>query len=315
MKESIILYRQDAAQLLDNNTLLKRISNGYQYAEGPLWHPKGYLLFSDVKANRIFQLCLSGVIHVLLQHSGSEYVCSKYMSEMIGSNGLALLENGDLAFCQHANHSIAKLDKTKNVIQLCTSYNGKPFNSPNDLAIKSNGGIYFTDPPYGLKREVLNPDIFQPYGGVYRFQDNAVSLLSTDLKYPKGICFSADEHFLFVSSNHPEEKVLNRYTLSPKGTILNKQVFAHINADGIKADHFDNIYAATDKGIVILSPEGNELALIALPEPATNLTFGGSDGNLLFITTHHSIYSVVTNLPSHALRINQSPFSLSTVHK
>jgi gluconolactonase len=310
MKESIIFYRRDATELLGKSPLINRISNGYHFAEGPLWHPKGYLLFSDVKANKIFQVYMTGVIHVLLQQSGSQYVCSKYLSDMVGSNGLALDQNTNVIFCQHANHSIAKLDKNKNVIQLCTSYNGKPFNSPNDLVIKSDGGIYFTDPPYGLQKEVLNPDIFQPHSGVYKFQNNTVSLLATDLNYPNGICFSNDERFLFVSSNHPDEKFLYKYTLSPKGTIINKHVFAHINADGIKTDILGNVYAATNKGVVILSPEGNEIALITLPEPATNLTFGGADGNLLFATTYHSIYTVGTNLPSHALQVRQTSFSL-----
>ena len=292
MKETVIFYERKAANLFKQKATLKRLATGFQFAEGPLWHPKGYLLFSDVRANRIFQLFLNGVIHVLCERSGSQYVCNKYLSEMIGSNGLALDINGDLVFCQHANHSIAKLNQSKDVFKLCTSYNGKPFNSPNDLVVKSDGAIFFTDPPYGLKKEVLNPGIFQPHSGVYKFHSNEVCLLSTDFNYPNGICFSRDEKYLFVGSNHPNEKRIVKFMLSSKGSIMSKQIFAHVNADGIKTDIFDNLYAATDKGIVVFSPEGKQLALIPLAEPATNIAFGGPEHNLLFITTYHSIYTI-----------------------
>ncbi|HET6995517.1 MAG TPA: SMP-30/gluconolactonase/LRE family protein [Chitinophagaceae bacterium] len=313
MKDGIIIYQQQAGDLFRQKTSAKRLATGFQFAEGPLWHPGGYLLFSDVKANRIFQLFLSGVIHVLCERSGSQYVCGKYLSEMIGSNGLALDNDGNVVFCQHANHSIAKINKHKDVFKLCTSYNGRPFNSPNDLVVKSDGGIYFTDPPYGLKKEALKPDIFQPHAGVYRFQDNQVCLLSTDFNYPNGICFSIDERYLFVASNHPDEKMIMKYLVSSKGIVLSKQVFAPVNADGIKIDAFNNIYAATNKGVLILSPEGRELALIPLSEPATNLAFGGPDNNLLFITTYHSIYAVEMNMARHELLpARRSPLPLTS---
>jgi len=313
MKEPVIFYDQQAADLFRQKPTPKRLATGFQFAEGPLWHPQGCLLFSDVKANRIFQLFLSGVIHVWCERSGSQYVCGKYLSEMIGSNGLALDTNGDLVFCQHANHSIAKMTKGKDVFKLCTSYDGRPFNSPNDLAIRSDGAIFFTDPPYGLRKEVLNPGIFQSHSGIYKFQNNQVCLLSADFNYPNGICFSKDERHLFVGSNHPDEKRIIKFTLSLKGSIMSKQIFAHMNADGIKTDIFNNLYAATDKGIVILSPEGKQLALIPLPEPATNITFGGPDQNLLFITTYHSIYSVEMNITRHdLLPVKRNPLSLPT---
>ncbi len=313
MKDGIIIYQQEAGDLFRQKTSAKRLATGFQFAEGALWHPNGYLLFSDVKANRIFQLFLSGVIHVLRERSGSQYVCGKYLSEMVGSNGLALDSNGELVFCQHANHSIAKMNKHKDVFKLCSSYNGRPFNSPNDLAIRSDGGIYFTDPPYGLQQEALNPEVFQPHAGIYLFRDNQVTLLSTDLNYPNGICFSADERYLFVSSNHPDEKMIMKYLVSSKGIVLSKQVFAPVNADGIRTDAFNNLYAATNKGVLILSPQGKELALIPLPEPATNLTFGGPDKNLLFITTYHSIYSVEINIVTRELLpALRTPLPLST---
>lgn len=314
MKEALILYDGSAAELFRSGQGAKRLATGFQFAEGPLWHPQGCLLFSDVKANRIFQLFLSGVIHVLRERSGSQYVCTKYLSEMIGSNGLALDSEGNLVFCQHANHGIAMLNKTKDVFKLCTSYNGRPFNSPNDLVIRSDGGIYFTDPPYGLQKEVLNPAVFQPHSGIYKFHNNEVCLLNTDFDYPNGICLSQDERYLFVGSTHPREKRLMRFTLTSKGSIMSKQIFAHINADGIKTDIFDNVYAATEKGVLILSPTGKHLALIPLLEPPTNLAFGGPERDLLFITTYHSIYSVELNVRRRELLpAKRVPLPLATV--
>lgn len=292
MKASGIIHERQQWSMAASRVQPKRIMSGFRFAEGVLWHPAGYVLFSDVAANKIFQVFLNGVTHVLLHHSGSQYVCDKYLSDKTGSNGLAFNKEGDLVFCQHANHSIARLDKTKNVVQLCTSYNGRPFNSPNDLAVRSDGGIYFTDPPYGLKKEILNPDIFQPHAGIYRFHHNQVTLLSADFRYPNGICFSPDERSLFVSSNHPEEQMIRQFTLSPEGDITGSRVFARINADGIKTDKSGNLYAATDKGILILSPDGEEMGLVALKEPATNICFGGKEGNTLFATTYHALYSL-----------------------
>ncbi len=295
MKYEVKIYHPDGVALIEETAQLVELADGFKFAEGPLWHPDGYLLISDIPQNKIFRLYLNGVMHVPLYNSGGMYIVHTHLSDMIGSNGLALDRENNIILCQHGSHCIARIDRLNNITNLCCSYNGKPFNSPNDVIVKSDGAIFFTDPPYGLKDQKLNPAFFQPNGGVYRYFNNKISLLSADMDYANGLCFSKDERFLFVSSNHPDEKIIYKYELSAQNQILHKEIFAFINADGIKTDPFDNLFAATAEGIVILSPRGEKLALIMLPEMATNIAFGGENNSLLFITTPSKVYYIKMN--------------------
>jgi gluconolactonase len=290
MKKNIQVLHPDGENLFKKDVEIKELVSGLQFAEGPVWHPEGYLLVSDIPANRIFMLSLNKVINVLCHHSGGPYIILTHLSKMIGSNGLYVDGNKNIFVCQHGNHSIAKLDTEKNVTVLCSSYNGKPLNSPNDLVIKSNGALYFTDPPYGLKDEVLNEELFQPHSGVYKFENNHLDLLTAEMKYPNGICFSKDEKSIFISNSDPEEGKIYRYRVNSKGELFNKSVFAEIQADGIKTDRFDKLYAATSEGVVIFSSQGEKIALIQLPELATNVAFGGKESNLLFVTTPSAVF-------------------------
>lgn len=290
MNSSIKIYHPDAISIFEENTAVNLLAEGFKFAEGPLWHPDGYLLLSDTPVNRIFAVFLNGVMNEYLHHSGGHYIVHTHLSNMIGSNGLALDKHDHIIFCQQGNHSITKMDKAKHIVPLCTSYNGKPFNSPNDVALKSNGAIFFTDPPYGLKGQVLHPRIFQPHAGIYMFYNNQVKMIDCELNYPNGLCFSTDERYLFVSSNHPDEKVIYRYELDEKGKIEDKQLFAKMNADGIKMDRFNNLFAATGEGVVLLSQDGKKIATLKLPEMATNIAFGGNRNELLFITTPSAVY-------------------------
>jgi len=289
--KNIMILHPEGGKFFGPTAALKVLASGFKFCEGPLWHPDGCLLFSDTEANKIFQVYMNGVMHVLVHQSGGPCITYTHLSDKIGSNGLAFDHLNNLIFCQHGNHSIAKIEG-KNMIHLCCSYNGRSFNSPNDLALNAAGDIYFTDPPYGLKNQALNPAVFQPHSGVYLFKHNQVVLLATDLKYPNGICFSNDEKYLFVSSNHADENVILKYEVAPNGVLINKSVFASVSADGIKTDDNNNLFAATTEGVLILSPTGEKLALIGLPQMATNLTFGGTQKELLFITTPSSIYQV-----------------------
>lgn len=307
MSNPVKIYQPEAINIFEENTTIHQLATGFRFAEGPLWHPDGFFLFSDTPANRIFSIYLNGIMNEYLHHSGGHYIVHTHLSDMIGSNGLALDKHNHLVFCQQGNHSIAKMDKAKHITRLCTSYNGKPFNSPNDVVIKSDGAIFFTDPPYGLKGEVLHPRIFQPHAGLYKFFDNQVTLVNKDLNYPNGLCFSQDEKCLFVSSNHPDEKIIYRYDCSASGKISNRQVFARMNADGIKTDRYDNLLCATSDGVVILSREGKKIASIKLPSMATNLAFGGSKNDILFITTPDSVYHLQMKYTGDAKRKPKFP--------
>lgn len=286
------LKNYDNDDFATTGLITHRVASGFQFTEGPLWHPDGYLLFSDIPANKIYKLVPGHTPVVYLDNSGFSGTDSALLSDMIGSNGLAMDENRYLVFCQHGDHSIARLNDDHSILPVVTLYQDRPFNSPNDLTISSDGSIYFTDPPYGLKDQVLNPSRFQARAGLYRYHRGQLKLLSTDLRYPNGICFSPCEQFLYAGSNHPDEPFIWRYTLTPGGDIVHRFVLARQNADGIKTDPMGRLFLATDKGVMVLSAEGKKLALIPLPETPSNLTWGGRNGNDLFITARTSVYRI-----------------------
>ena len=271
--------------------IIQKIASGFEFTEGPFWHPEGYLLFSDTPANRIYKYS-SGKIEVFLENSGMVLSDRSLLSDQIGSNGIAIDLQENIVFCQHGNHAIAAMDRYGHISILANGYEGKPFNSPNDLVVRSDGSIFFTDPPYGLKGQELNTSAFQPHAGLYMIQDGTVKLLSIHLRYPNGVCFSGDGHRLFVSSNHPDEPELWQYRFSRDGQLLDKEIFIHRNADGIKCDIHDNLYLATNEGVAIISSAGELIALISLGETPTNLCWGGKEQNVLYVTARSSVYSI-----------------------
>lgn len=277
---------------LFSNLETEKIASGFQFTEGPLWY-KDSLLFSDIPANRIYQLWPGGRIAVFLEKSGFSREDTSQLSDMIGSNALAIDKEGMIIICQHGDHAISRLDiGSKTTYILTDSYNGRLYNSPNDVVVKSDESIYFTDPPYGLKEQVLHPDVFQEKAGVYRYHKGTTTLLCSNLRYPNGICFSPDERFLYVGSNHPEEPLLYRHSLSQNGDITGSQVLLKQNADGIKTDREGRLFLATGDGILILSPGGERLALIPIPESPSNMAWGGMKKNELYITARSSIYRI-----------------------
>jgi len=271
---------------------VEKIGSGFRFTEGPLWHPQGYLLFSDIPDNKIYSLFPDGRVEIFLEPSGYTGSDGGILSDMIGSNGLAWNKENELIVCQHGNHAIARLDKNKTLRPLTRIYEGRAYNSPNDLAIRRDGSIWFTDPPYGLREQVLHPDLFQPTAGVYRYKSGRVQQLFNSLDYPNGICFSPDEKFAYVTSNHPDEPHLWRYELSKDGEIQSREVLLEQNADGIKTDTQGRILMATNEGILIISPVGTELGFIPIPESPSNLTWGGEGYRDLYITARSSVYRI-----------------------
>ena len=155
--------------------------------------------------------------------------------------------------CQHGNHAVAKYSKNGNWITLVDSFNGKRLNSPNDLCLGPKGEIIFTDPPYGLKNQELLPEIAQPLAGVYKWHENTLELLYSEIEFPNGVCFSPDFQYLYVATNKPEERGIRRFKYKD-GKISNQEIFVDENADGIKLDKKGNLYLATMHGIKVVSP-------------------------------------------------------------
>lgn len=282
MQDNAALTIYDDTILPLNAVKMEKVASGFQFTEGPVWHPDGYLLFSDTPANKVWRLLPDGTSSVYIADSGFTGNSTADLSDMIGSNGLAITADNELILCQHGNHAIARLDREHNLSILTGHYAGRPLNSPNDVVIRSDGSIWFTDPPYGLKDQVLHPDVFQPRGGVYRYHEGKTVLICEDLLYPNGICFSPDESRLYVSSNHADEPFLWQYDLSATGEITSRSVLIRQNADGIKTDKKGNLFLCTDEGVLIVSPEGKKIALIRLPD---------SPANIAFLPDHTGFYS------------------------
>jgi gluconolactonase len=286
------LHKENSKLFSSKNIEPTLLSSCLQYAKSVVWHPEGYLLVSDIVANKIYRFYLNGVVDVLMLNSGGPYIIHTHLSKMIGANGLAIDANNDLIICQHGNHSISKLYTNKNMVVLCSSYNGKPLNSPNEMALKSNGAVYFTDPPYGLKNEILNTEVFQFHAGIYKYENNQLSLLTDQFKYPNGICFSKNEKYLYVSNNDVHDKRIYKFMVDKNGELFNKELFAEVDASTLKIDKLGNLYALLPDGINIYNAEATLIATLKFSERPTHIAFGGKENNTLFITTIHSIYYI-----------------------
>ncbi|MBC7903257.1 MAG: SMP-30/gluconolactonase/LRE family protein [Gemmatimonadaceae bacterium] len=294
----LIIYDEKAMDILPPDSHAEQLVAGYQFTEGPVWHPDGYLLFSDIPANKMYKLEREGFATVVLDPSGFTGKDEAGLSEMIGSNAIAINSKKQVIFCQHGNHAIAALEENGFSI-ITDSFEGKPLNSPNDLVICSSDDIFFTDPPYGLKDQMLHPTTHQPRGGVYKIKDGETKLIYEGFRYPNGICLSPDEKHLYVSSNHPDEPRIMKFELTKDGEIKGQSIFIEQNADGIKTDRLENLYLCTDKGILVVSASGRRLALIKLPETPYNIAWGGPGKSTLFITASAGVYSFHTLLKNH----------------
>jgi gluconolactonase len=190
--------------------------------------------------------------------------------------------------CQHGNHAIAKYDGN-DLQPFITTYQNKPFNSPNDLILHNDGRLYLSDPPYGLKDGKLNPERFQLFAGVYCWRENKLQFICDKYQYPNGVCLSNDQQILYICSNKPFEKFISAYNTSTNQFI---KIFAEENSDGIEVDRFDNVYLCNKDGIIILDRDGDRLALIELPTIPANICWGGKEMNDLFVTARQNIFLI-----------------------
>lgn len=284
---------------------VEKIAEGFQFTEGPVWHPDGFLLFSDPNANVIYRYVpQSGNTSVYINKSGyTGFDIGRYHQP--GSNGLALDDQGRLLVCQHGNRRVIRHEKKGPITVLADNWNGQRLNSPNDLVVKSDGTVYFTDPPYGLPANYTDPAKETPHQGVYRIKDGKTELLSTDLGGPNGIAFSPDERYLYVSNwdirDIHHTKTLWRYEVAPDGTLRAGKVFFDFNftdddeaLDGIKIDQAGNLFVSAPGGVWILSPDGKYLGKIIGPERPANMAWGDADGKTLYLTAHTGLYKIRT---------------------
>lgn len=300
------IVRNDLAidKLVSPGTKIEKLHGGFRFIEGPVWVRSGpYLLFSDLPSNAIMKWSPDGSVTVFRKQIFSG---SYPDGVQIGSNGLTLDKQGRLIAAEHGNRRVSRMERDGTITILADRYEGKRLNSPNDLICKSNGDVYFTDPP-GLYRtypEVPDaPKRELDFAGVYRVTaPGKVELATKEVPYPNGLAFSPDEKKLYVASSRPE-KFWMVYSVEADGGLSHGRKFFDATSipgegvpDGMKVDRAGNIYATGPAGIMIFSPDAKLLGTIQLPEIPANLNWGDADGKALYITARTGLYRVRMNV-------------------
>lgn len=290
-------------ELLAPGARMEKLAEGFTWSEGPVWMPREHrLVFSDVPKNTAYQWQEGAGAAVFLQPSGfTGLVPGPNLGE--GSNGLTLDPAGRLLLCQHGDRRISRLNADgKSFTTLTDRFEGKRFNSPNDLCADRRGNIYFTDPPYGLGKVGVREIEFN---GVYRLAvDGTLALISRELERPNGLALSPDEQTLYVASSDSARPVILAIPLRPDGTAGPGRVFFDItplrvpgrpgSLDGLKVDVHGNVWTCGPGGILILSPAGKHLGSLLTGRATANCCFGGPDGRTFYITAKDTLCRIET---------------------
>jgi gluconolactonase len=318
-------YSQDVQKLdpsLDKfiaaDAKLERVATGFnKWTEGPVWTRDGSLLFAEIPSNNIDRWKPGDEKASVFMHPSGYQGSEPYGGPESGSNGMTLDADGRVAVAGHARRNVWRLesvDPQAQITVLADSYQGKKLNSPNDLVYKSDGSLYFTDPPYGLPTQGdSDPLKEQTVNGVYRIpaarqhkagappQNDKLQLIIKDIKRPNGIAFSPDEKYLYIAESG--DKVWLRYTVQPDGSVTDGKPFLDAKTDstpgapdGMRVDKKGNIYSAGPGGVWIISPEGKHIGTIKVPEVVGNVAWGDRDGKTLYIVASTSVFKVRTKV-------------------
>jgi gluconolactonase len=295
------VQRADPAldRIVPPGTGIEKLAGGFQFIEGPVWvRDGGYLLFSDPNANVIYRWTPDGQVSIYRTKSGYAGVDAGSYHQP-GSNGLTLDGEGRLTINEHGNRRVTRLEKTGAITVLADQFDGARLNSPNDLVYRSDGTLYFTDPPFGLPKVFDDPAKETPFSGVYRLRNGVVTLESRELSGPNGIALSPDERQLYVDNWDVQRKVVMRYDVAADGSLSNARVFADLTAvpgdvalDGIKVDRDGDVFVAGPGGVWVFSPEGRHLGTISPPEHVANMAWGDDDGRTLYLAATTGLYRI-----------------------
>jgi len=310
-------------QIVPAKATLERVATGFnKWTEGPAWTREGSLMFAEIPANNIVKLVPGQGTTVFMHPSGYKGT-EPYKGREPGSNGMTLDAKGRLTVAGHAGRTVWRLeslDPKAQVTVLADSYQGKKLSSPNDLVYKSDGSLYFTDPPYGLpSHDDTDPTKELQVNGVYRIPNalqqkpgappdrDKLQLVIGDLARPNGIAFSPDEKYLYIAESG--KKVWLRYRVQPDGSVTDGALFLDPFADkttdpkatdvpdGIRVDKKGNLYGSGPGGVWIISPDGKHLGTIKVPERVANVAWGDKDAKTLYVTASTSIYRIKLKIP------------------
>jgi len=294
-----IIYRfsQEAERIFSPGTNIELVADTFRFTEGPVWSPDGYLLFSDVPESKIYKVTEEGEVSVFIHPSGN-------------TNGLAFLPDGRLIGCQREPRKLAVIMGNGEFESYVDRYEGKRFSSPNDLTVHSEGHVFFTDPPWGLKNKFQDPQKEISFSGVFMrdYKTGIIEVIDSLLELPNGIALSPNEKYLYVAENRCNGAVSNRfdmpqlwmrYELDKELQVKKRETFIMAadsipasSPDGMKADHRGNLYCTGPGGLFVYNSEGTPVAFLKLRIPTTNCAFGGKNQDILYITAKKAVYKV-----------------------
>lgn len=291
--------------LIPKDAKIEVLAGGFKWTEGPVWDKKGNaLLFTDIPNNRVVRWSAKDGVSDFLKPSGYTGKADFKGAEP-GANGLAYDKNGDLILCQHGDRRIARLKGDKTFETIVDKFEGKRFNSPNDLVFAKNGDMYFTDPPYGLPGQMKDPAKELEYQGVYRLgADGKLALLTKEMTRPNGIALSPDEKTLYVANSDPDKAIWMAFPIGADGKLgagkLVHDATADVKAspnkglpDGLKVDAKGNIFATAINGVYVFSPDHTLLGRIVTNDKTANCAWG-DDGTVLYLATNDKLTRVKT---------------------
>ncbi len=301
------IERLDASldSVISADAKIEIIATGLDWSEGPLWIEKNkMLLFSDVPQNTIYKWTEEKGKEIYLSPSG--YTDTAKRGGETGSNGLLLDSAGNLVLCQHGNRQMAKMNApitkpASNYTSLAAKYTGMRFNSPNDAVYNSKGELFFTDPPYGLEKNMADPKKETPYQGIYRLnRDGMVSLLLDSITRPNGIAFFPGEKKLIIANSDPEKPYWYIYDVDQNSNLQNGKIFYDASGggkelkglpDGLKIDRNGTVFASGPGGIWVFTTTGKLLGKIKLPEATSNCALS-TDQKILYITNDMNVLRI-----------------------
>jgi gluconolactonase len=290
-------------EIVPPNPKISKLAEGFLFTEGPVWdRTRKVLLFSDPNRNTIYKYAADGQLSVFREKSGYEGADIAEYGQP-GSNGLTFDPSGRLTIDQHGNRRVIRVEKDGRDAVLAERFQGKRLNSPNDLVYRSDGTLYFTDPPFGLPKFFDDPRKELAFSGIYAAKDGQVRLLSSELTGPNGIAFSPDERTLYVGDWDEKKKVVMRYDVRPDGSLGPGQVFFDMTKapgedaiDGLKVDEKGNVYVSGPGGLWVIAADGTHLGTIVAPQHPHNFAWGDDDGKTLYLCARTGLYRIRLNL-------------------